>query len=298
MTNLQYQRLAFVGIILLFPLFLLQSNTLLDGAREALMLALNTVLPSLFPFLVLSGILSAAAHGLSLPGARLFSRLFRLPEAALLPFLLGALCGFPVGVSSVCDLWHAGELTKEEAMRAAALSANTGPAFAVAGVGGAMFGDPMLGLTLYWLQILLAILLGIIAARHYPIPAHRPAHRRAPKPIEFSAILVSASHSAIAILGAVLFFGAIASLPARFLPAPIATAFCAFLEVSNGASAAAHLSPNIGIPLAAFSLSFSGLSVLSQSAALLGPAGIPMRPLFWRKLCQGILAAIIIPFLV
>lgn len=293
MTNTRYSRLVFTGGMLLLFLFLLFSAPLLVGTRHAIHLALNTILPSLFPFLVLSELLSTAAHGIRLPFSTVFCKLFRLPASCLLPFFLGALCGFPVGVSAVCDLHRRGELTSEEAARAAALCANTGPAFSIAGIGGALFGSATLGLCFYLIQIGTAIILGTLAARNAQAPVNITYLPGNSAPISFSAILCHASLSMVTILGTVIFFGTISTLPALVLPKNLSVFFTAFLELGNGAEAAAALPREVGIPLTAFALSFSGVSVLAQSAALLAPQNIPLSPLLRRKLWQGILAAVV-----
>ena len=290
MTESTRTKAKFFGALLLLLLFLSRSTLLLEATRAALRLTATTILPSLFPYLVLSGILSAAAVGLSLPGGRLFSRLFRLPAPGLLALLLGSLCGFPVGVAVTAELCKCGAISREEAARTAALSANTGPAFAVAAVGGAMFGDTAFGWWLYGIQILLSLLFGLVAARRYPIPVSS-ATAVAPAPRPFTEILYHASLSMIKIVAAVVFFGSLAALPGRHLSPSAAAAVASLLEVGNGTGLAAALPPKIGRPIAAFALSFSGLSVLMQSAALLEPLGVEVRPLALRKLLQGGTAA-------
>ena len=295
MTDEIRGRVKFAAILLLLFVFLFQSGLILEGTRNALRLTAATILPSLFPYLVLSGMLTATAGGLPLPGGRLFSRLFRLPAGGLLALLLGSLCGFPVGVAVTAELARGGAVSREEAARLAALSANTGPAFAVAAVGGAMFGDPAFGWWLYGVQIALSLVLGLIVARQYPVPVSlAPAPGGAALP--FTEILYRAALSMLRIVAAVVFFGSLAALPGKLLPPAAAAAVTALLEVGNGTGLAATLPVAIGRPLAAFALSFSGISVLSQSAALLEPLGVEVRPLFVRKLLQGAGAALLTAF--
>ena len=292
MTESTRAKAKFWGSLLLLLLFLSQSALLLEATRAALRLTATTILPSLFPYLVLSGLLTAAAQGLALPGGRLFSRLFRLPAPGLLALLLGSLCGFPVGVAVTAELARGGAVSREEAARLAALSANTGPAFAVAAVGSAMFGDPAFGWWLYGVQIALSLFFGLMDARGHPLPdSATPSPQEAPVP--FTEILYRAALSMIKIVAAVVFFGALAALPGKLLSPSAAAVVTAILEVGNGTGCAAALPAAIGRPLAAFALSFSGLSVLLQSAALLEPLGVRIRPLLGRKLLQGLAAALL-----
>ena len=294
MTNTQKQQFYFLGTLCLLAVFLFKSDAIIAAASNALLLSARTILPALFPFLVLSGILCAAAIDLPLPGGRLFRRFFRLPEVGIVAFLLGALCGFPIGVKVTAELFRSGKLQEEEAARLAAFSANTGPAFAVAGIGCGLFGDPSLGWKLYLTQLLSAVLLGFFSARRMPSPRESMIGKTAPLTIDLPDILASASHTMVTTVGTIVFFGCLSSLPALFLPAEPSALVTALLEVGNGSAAAAALPRRIGVPLTAFALSFSGFSVLMQSATLLSPYKISSAPLFKRKLAQGILSALIL----
>ena len=109
----------------------------------------------------------------------------------------------------------------------------------------------------------------------------------------FPDILYRSSLSLLTITGTVAFFGTLCALPAGLLPQSAIAVLGAILEVGNGSYRASLLSRAAGIPLAAFSISFSGISVLSQNAAHLIPQGIPIAPIVYRKLLQGILAALL-----
>jgi hypothetical protein len=269
-----------------------------EAVLGALLLVGGRIIPSLFPFLVLSGILVAACDGLSLPGERLFSRVFGLPHEAYPAFFLGALCGFPIGARCTADLFRRGSLTREEAAQCAALSANSGPAFAVAAIGGNFFGSDGLGWLLYVTQILSAILLGFLLRAKGQKTARADLPRDAEFSLDLASILGRATLSMLNIAGCVIFFAALSVLPSLLLPRPVAALLCAVLEVTGGAAAAAALPLGYGLPIAAFALSFSGVCVLLQSSAELVPLGISTRPLILRKLLQGGLSAIAVSLLI
>ncbi len=293
MTNTKQRYLFFWGALILLAVFLWQSATLTEAARKSLIFSANTILPSLFPFLVLAGLLTEASRGVRLPGRRAFRHLFHLPEEGMLAFFLGALCGFPIGVKVTVDLYRAGLLSREEAARLAALSANTGPGFVIAGIGNTLFGNPRIGLLLYGVQLIGAVVLGLLSAKAAPLPAARQASTLPSAPTCFSDVLYRASLSLLGITGITVFFGMLAALPARLFSSTAAACFTALLEVGNGANAASALPLRLGLPLAAFAVSFSGISVLTQSASLLSPEGIPIAPMIRRKLLQGGLAVLL-----
>ena len=75
---------------------ILDGRTAIDGARQGIELCLRTVIPSLFPFFVLSILLTSSLLGSSLAVLRPLGRLFGMPDGAeslLIPAFLG---GYPV----------------------------------------------------------------------------------------------------------------------------------------------------------------------------------------------------------
>ena len=62
--------------------FILDSKTALSGANEGVQLCIRTVIPSLFPFFVLSALMTGALMGTSLRGLRPLCRLMKMPVGA------------------------------------------------------------------------------------------------------------------------------------------------------------------------------------------------------------------------
>lgn len=298
MTAKKSAYVLFYGSIFLLLIILIESERAADAARAALLLCARSLIPALIVPLVLSGILSSLSADIYLPGGKLFTRLFHLPSQGLSPFLLGALCGFPVGAKVTAELFEAGAFDKEDAARIAALSANTGPAFAVAGVGGAFFKSIRIGWMLYFVQIFSAMLLGIFDARRHPKASNTAKNANNTAHFCLPDILYRSSLSLLTISGTVAFFGTLCGLLLCFLPTSTGAVIASFLEVGNGTYFASRLPRTIGIPLAAFAISFSGTSVLLQNASHLLPQRIPLTPLVYRKLLHGGLSMLMmLPFL-
>lgn len=87
---------------------ILDGRTAIEGARQGIGLCLRTVIPSLFPFFVLSILLTSSLLGSSLIVLRPLGRLFGMPEGAeslLIPAFLG---GYPVGAQNVAAAFRSG----------------------------------------------------------------------------------------------------------------------------------------------------------------------------------------------
>ena len=124
--------IAAYSLILLFALLLLSHMGRVGVYTEkGLGVILHKVIPSVFPYLVLSGLLyrTGLAQRLGRLFGRPFRKIFRLPMAAFPAVLLGVLCGFPVGAKCAVEMYMQGFCTKKEAERIAAFTNFCGPPF-------------------------------------------------------------------------------------------------------------------------------------------------------------------------
>lgn len=124
--------LFLLPIILIFVVFLLiSSKTALSLASLGLTLWLENMVPTLLPFMLLSGILTGLGlqYALCRPLGGVFRRLFCTTENGAYCILMGFLCGFPMGAFCVADLYQKGKLTQKEAGRLLPFCNNIGPVY-------------------------------------------------------------------------------------------------------------------------------------------------------------------------
>ena len=293
------RRAATLVPVLAAILFLAFAHVLSDAARDALALCARVLIPSLFPYMVISSMIVSlgAAETLGRPLAPLTRHLLRLPGAAAGAMVLGALCGFPIGAKAACELFRRGALSREQAERLIAAANNTGPAFLIEIVGVHLWHSASLGVLLYVLQLFLALLIAAAAARRAPIPPIESNNASAaPTPHLFASFADAIGESASATLcicGMIVFFACLLSLTERFLTAlsmeTLLPAAAAVLEFSAGTGAAAALGGRAGLFLTGFAVGFSGLSVFAQSMRFTAPLGLSLRTAFLSKLLQGLL---------
>jgi len=161
-------------------------ETAAEGVRAGLTLCAATLIPSLFPFLALSGFWVesglCAATGRVLEG--LTRRLFRLPGAAGGVLFMSLVGGFPVGLRMTAALLEQGAVTQKQAARMSLFCVNAGPAFVVGAVGTAMLDSRRAGFLLYGSLCLAALCLGVVSRFFARVPSQfsgrrgcRPLHR-------------------------------------------------------------------------------------------------------------------------
>ena len=109
----------------------------MDAARDGLALCGNVIIPSLFPFFVLSSLV--VELGMSRYLGRLLegvmAPLFRVGGACSSALALGFVGGYPVGARTAIALYENGQCSKTEAERLLAFCNNSGPAFILGVVG-------------------------------------------------------------------------------------------------------------------------------------------------------------------
>lgn len=286
------ERLFSVLLFLLLLLFLFSVPLWKKEVCHAVIVCGVSLIPVLFPFLILSDLLLHTAAGqallslLSLP----FARVLRTSRAGGCAYLIGILLGFPLGVKAICAYYKNGMLEKNEAERLLLFCNNTGPAFLIGSVGG-MLGNASQGLLLYLIQLLISLLCGILLV---PKKENRKEHIAAApgakgRNFSFPASVRKASTQMLSICGYVLFFSALCAMLSPLLPILPAQAFlAAILEIGSGtAFITGKLNSPLKLPFCGLATCFSGLSVFFQAKEFLLETNLSSTRVLPAKLLQG-----------
>lgn len=305
------------GVAVLFlavPVFWLLLKDPRGGAEavtSGLLAAVQSVLPSLFPCFVLgalltdSGLISALGMLLSRP----FRFLFGISGQGAGAFLLGILCGFPVGAAAVSSLYSRGALESREAERLLFLSASPSLAFLLFTVG-ALFESPAFGRMLLSAVLLSAVTVGVICRLLLGSctgDSAPPPHRA---PLGFSTLFTGAISSAVAsslsVTGYIVFFSVLLTAFARLLPffgigESALLILSGITEVTAGCKKAAETASGLcGRVLCGFFAGFGGLCAHLQVIATVErplpdrARRISFRSYFICKLSQGLLTALLV----
>ena len=285
-----------------------------DCMRRALTLCARTVIPSLFPFLVLSGMLAESGCGelLGKLAEKPCRLLFGLGGNSACALLMGLICGFPVGTKVAVSLYRRGLLDESALSRLICLCNVPSPAFLIGAVGTSLMGNRSVGLWLYaacLLSVLVTALFGRRSFPQTPIAAETtPAHERCSLTTVLTRSVASASTSMLYICAYVAFFSVLSGILGQIFAAfthtdtvggTIGALIAGFLELSGGVSLAASL-PNrtCALLLIAFFCGWSGMSVHMQILSLCDGIHIRIRQYFLSKLLQGgLVAAFLAPVL-
>lgn len=297
-----YRRFALCAMLLAAMLwFLLSPGTVRNAVSDGLSLCAKSVIPALFPFLVVSSLLTALGFGewLSRPLEGFMYPLFRVDGAGASALILGLLGGYPVGARTTAELYQNGTLSRAEAVRLLTFTNNSNPAFLISVLGVGVFGSVRIGAWLWLIHVLGALLAGILLCRGGSEESRKAVLRvRFHAPSFPTALIDSVRNGLTAILNVcafvVLFY--VLARPLATLPGLLSPALTGFVELFS----AAPLLPDTGegFVLAAGLSGWSGLSVLCQTMAVTEGSALPMGRYLLGKTVQGLLSAVLAAVLV
>lgn len=119
---------ALIGI---FFFMLMKPNETFSGASEGLLLWFQIVLPTLFPFMIMTNLLVRTNTMVYFSKwlSPVLSPLFSVSPNGTFAILTGFLCGYPMGAKVTADLVKSGKISKNEGAYLLSFCNNTSPMF-------------------------------------------------------------------------------------------------------------------------------------------------------------------------
>lgn len=307
--------LATGAALLLYP------EQSMEAGRQGLQLCANVIVPSLFPFFVLSTLV--VELGMARYLGRVLERLmwpaFRVNGAGASALVLGFVGGYPVGARTAIQLYEKGLVSRTQVQRMLAFCNNSGPAFILGVVGTGVFGSGAIGLLLYTTHIAASLCVGLLfrsygkedsaSTRPHRMPTQFQATRFS---TAFTTSIKSSFSAVLNICAFVVFFTVVIRLlfqcgimnaAAQMLALPLTPLgfdltqtthlLTGLVEVSSGVTSLAGAGPLAGqVSLAAFMLGWAGLCVHCQVLSFIGDSGLSSGTYLAGKVLHGLLSAL------
>lgn len=292
----------------------------IGAAKDGLMLCYNVILPTLFPFFVLSSML--VELGLVRYIGKLMEKimrpLFNVSGSCAAAFALGFVGGYPTGARTAISIYDKKMCTRTEAERMLSFCNNSGPAFILGVIGAGIFSSGKAGVLLYIAHAAASVTVGIIF-RFYKRNEKRTDEggRIGFTSVGFAEAFTTSAKGALSstlnICAFVVFFTVtikmlvvfgiipVLSKGIGFLLSPIGLGateaeqlITGFIEMSSGVwtlrNATAGLRQQLA--MAAFMLGWAGISVHCQVLSFIGESGLSTRTYIIGKMLQGIISAV------
>ena len=277
------------GLGLLF--LILDSKTALNGAINAVNLCLGSVVPSIFPFLVLSPVLVSAISGQHLPLLRPIGCALGIPMGAEGIFLSGILGGYPTGAQAVCNAWQSGQLSREDTQRMLTFCSNAGPSF-IFGILGMKFSQVWLPWLLWGIHILSAVMVAITMPRE----KHSEKIIFNSSPCTLVQSLKQAVRTMALICGWVVLFRVMLAFIDRWVlwlvPTSVRVGIYGVLELANGCCSLDQVvSEGMRFIICSGMLAFGGICVVMQTASVTGNLGV--KTYIFGKILQTLFSIIL-----
>lgn len=278
-----------VGIILL-----VQRENAAKGISRGLSVCADVLIPSLFPFMVLSAF--CVKGGLSFSGLSpvgVFCRkILKMPCDCLTAVFFGFVGGYPVGASVISSLYEKGSADRKTARRLMSCCVNAGPAFVITATGTVMLGNPFSGILLFVSVCLASVISGILFSFIYKgNAAENEIHTNS---MSLSDSLIGAvtdsCRNIVLMCGWVILFSSMSCVVTEFVPEKIVPFFLIFSEVTSGVEVARDAG---GLPLVAACISSGGLCVMCQILPAIKKCGIKVYEYLLFRIVNSVFSFVI-----
>ena len=269
-----------IGLIML----ILDAKTALLGASEGITLCLQTVIPSLLPFFVLSILLTSSVSGASFRVLKPIASLCGIPQGSQSALLVGMLGGYPTGANSVAQAYEAGAITRQEAARMLPFCNLAGPAF-LFGIVSGKFTNAHIPWILWGIHIASALLVGMVL----PGKSKRITNIQPSQTVSVTQALQKSIRIMASVCGWIVIFRIMIAFLNRWIlwlfPSWVQVAVAGILELSNGCCDLGRIpSEGLRMVLASGMLAFGGICVTMQTTSV--AQNLPLRTYFCGKLLQ------------
>ena len=308
---------AFFSVIIFAIMLIIISNPkrYTSGTIAGLKLFFTSVLPGLFPFMLLTKLLTELNFVLHLSQKlnKPANFLFHTSGLGFYTLIMSILSGYPIGAKIISELYTKGMISESEAKKMSVFCTTSGPIFVIGAIGVGMFCSMKIGIIIYLAHIISSIVLGIVYAYFHknsiqpltlsPIKKHDNIFGECVLQTINSLFVVGAYITIFYLISELLdglkFFNALTYILSpiiTFLNIDASTTksiLCGILEVTRGAKELSQKTNVFSICACTGILSFSGISIIMQSMVFLKQAKIKMHNFVLTKVMHSILSIII-----
>lgn len=271
-------------------ILILDSRCAVTYGCQAIELCLKSVIPSLYPLIFLSGLLTSALWGSSNILLRQIAKILNIPSGGEYLLLSGFLSGYPVGALTISDAVRCKQINEKTAQALLAYCNNAGPAF-LFGMVAPQFSEKWMSWSLWAIHVLSAAMVGNIFFR-----PEESEIEIIDKNLSLMDIIVNSIKSLAMICGWILLFRLFIGFLERWVlwlfPDSIKVLIIGLLELSNGCCRLTEIEAvSARFIAAAAMLSFGGVCVYLQTVSAV--RGISLKTYISGKLLQTVFSIVL-----
>lgn len=289
--------------IILFP------KPCMNGSIKGLKLFINSVFPSLFPFLVLCNLI-IHFNGVEVYAKILgpiFCKPLRLPFSCSVVLILSFLCGYPMGAKYAADLYEKNIIDFETAEKLLNIASNASPLFVMGTISMTMLKNSFLGYILLLSNYSSCFIMGFLLKGKNKIDFKKNkstigVNNKSSFSKALSHSIEDAINVCITVSGFVVFFSVLIEIIRSNTQSIASTKsnvlfsfLLGLLEITNGCHGVSSMNipMSIKLGLISFLMSFSGVCIILQVHSLIYKYNFSITKYILRKFVQGIISGLI-----
>ena len=300
------QLLSGLPVLVLFLAMLFSPKAVFEGAESGLLLWFQVVFPTLFPFMLVSGLMLSGGGlvGISRIFGRLFSTLFATSPNGSFAVIAGFLCGYPMGAKVSADLVRSGRISRDEGAYLLSFCNNTSPIFIMNFIVWKTFDREELMIPTLLILIGVPAFLSLFFRRFYlkgrkKFPDLSDKKKNNVKLLNFEMLdscLADSFESIVKVGLYIIFFSILIALPGKLSAGhPLLAGILPALEMTNGILMIHKAAPDLTVsyPLILGLTSFGGFCSAAQTKCMLKAASLPILPYIIQKLTAAAAASLL-----
>ncbi len=289
-----------IGIVILFVIMLVSPKAVFTGASEGLLLWFQIILPTLFPFLLITNLLMTTGnmHLISSAFGTILTRIFHVSQNGSFAVVTGFLCGYPMGAKTAADLAVSGYISKKEGQYLLSFCNNSSPVFILNFVVWKTLGNDALLVPTLVILIISPVIVSFFTRKNCSFyNLKKVCHSKTAWSFqEVDNCIMDSFETLVKVGGYIILFSVLLSL-FESLPMQIPTlhAFLPLLEITNGLVLLREmrLPLNILYPAILGLTSFGGFCAAAQTQCMVHKAGFPILPYIAQKLAAALTASLL-----
>ena len=300
------QLLSGLPVLVLFLAMLFSPKAVFEGAESGLLLWFQVVFPTLFPFMLVSGLMLSGGGlvVISRIFGRLFSTLFATSPNGSFAVIAGFLCGYPMGAKVSADLVRSGRISRDEGAYLLSFCNNTSPIFIMNFIVWKTFDREELMIPTLLILIGVPAFLSLFFRRFYlkgrkKFPDLSDKKKNNVKLLNFEMLdscLAESFESIVKVGLYIIFFSILIALPGKLSAGhPLLAGILPTLEMTNGILMIHKAAPDLTVsyPLILGLTSFGGFCSAAQTKCMLKAASLPILPYIIQKLTAAAAASLL-----
>ena len=292
MTQYIKKILAYILLTLILYTFLMYPNIIILSVNNSLKVFIESLFPSLFPFLILSDILNNYNYFYYI------QKIFKFKYSDII--LMCAVSGLPSNAKYISAMLDNNEINKEEAEYLLSCTFFPSPMYVISVIGFSLLHSKLVGFILLIIVYISNVLFFIFNYKKFKKAQNIIIHKRKTFSNLIKQSITNNIEILLIILGTLVVFNSLINIISYYFEINdlILSIINLFLEMTSGINKVTGLSikNNIKYILICTSLSFSGISVLSQAISILSKYNLNIRLIIKQKIIIALISLLLSSF--